>query len=182
MLIALAGLAGAGKSTVVDWLERRGAGVRIYVGSFVTAEVSRRGLAITPANEKRIRDEIRSDEGMEALARRALPAVRDVILSGRTALIDAIYCAEERAFYEQDLAGRLVCLAIETSAAIRAARLARRNDRPMSPGDLSDRDAYELDRLGLGTVLSTAQHTLSNDGTLGDLEETLQRFLISLGN
>jgi dephospho-CoA kinase len=182
MLVALAGLAGAGKSTVIELLERSGAGVRIYVGSFVTSEVLRRGLTITPANEKRVRDEIRSDEGMDALARRALPEVNKVISSGRTALVDAIYCAEERSLYEREISGGLVCLAVETSAVIRASRLAARSERPICAVDLSDRDAYELKTLGLGTVISSAHYRLSNDGTLSDLEHSLRRLVARMAN
>ena len=176
MLIALSGLAGAGKTTAIADLERRGVGARVYVGAFVTAEVLRRGLPPTPACEKRVREELRVTEGMDALARRALPTIRGMLSAGRVALVDAIYCLEERDFYQAALGEELICLAVETSAAIRAARLALRNQRPLSAAELDERDRYELERLGMAAVLAGAGHRVPNDGGLEDFEQALGRF------
>lgn len=176
MLIALSGLAGAGKTTAIAELERLGVGARVYVGAFVTSEVEARGLPATPACEKKVREDLRNNEGMDALARRALPTIQGMLSAGRVALIDAIYCVEERDFYQQHLGEHLTCLAVQTSAANRAARLSARNLRPLSPADLAARDRYELDRLGIAAVLEGAEHRLANDGSLDDLEQALRGF------
>jgi dephospho-CoA kinase len=174
MLIAVCGLAGAGKTTTVDLLEQLGKGARVYVGAFVTAEVERRSLPATPENERQVREELRRADGMEALAKLAWPTVGAILDAGRIALVDAIYCIEEFEFYRARCAHRLVRIAIETTRYERERRLAIRALRPLDADALSKRDTFELDNLGLARVMAEAEHSLTNDGSLDALENTLK--------
>lgn len=175
-LLGLCGLAGAGKTTAIDLLEQRGRGVRVYVGAFVTAEVEKRGLPRGPASEKLVREELRLSEGMDTLARRALPTIHGILAAGRAALLDAIYCVEERDIYLLEFGKRLITVAIETSVQNRAARLSVRNQRPLGAAELEDRDQYEIKRLGTPVVMAEADHRLGNDGSLNEFEQTLDKF------
>lgn len=174
MLVALSGLAGAGKTTSIDILERLGVGASVYVGSFVTSEVIRRGLPATPASEKQVRQYLRDEHGMHVLARLALPTIEGILAAGRTALVDAIYNEEERNLYESELGDHLVCIAVEASFSKRAERLATRPGRSLTPRELEIRDQYELDHLGIGAVIEKSHKRLNNNGSLHDLEETLK--------
>jgi dephospho-CoA kinase len=176
-LIGLCGLAGAGKTTAIDLLEQRGRGVRVYIGAFVTAEVERRGLPPGAISEKQIREDLRVSEGMDALARRALPTIHSILAASRAALLDAIYCAEERDLYLQEFGNRLVTIAVDTSVANRAKRLSVRNQRPLSAFELAERDRYEIDRLGTAEVMDRAAHSLCNDGSLSEFEQTLNKLV-----
>ena len=129
MLIAVCGLAGAGKTTTVDMLEQLGKGARVYVGAFVTAEVERRRLPATPENERQVREEVRRVSGMDALAKLAWPTVGAILDTGRVALLDAIYCIEEFEYYRARCARKLVRIAIETKKQERERRLAIRAAR-----------------------------------------------------
>lgn len=175
----MAGLAGAGKTTAIRLLERRGVGARFYVGAFVTSEVERLSLEAGPASERRVRTELRARDGMDALARAALPDIESAAEQG-AALIDAVHCEEERSLYRQRFGDDLAIVAIETLAEVRAARLAVRHDRPMTTEEQARRDALELGRFGLGQVLRSADRRISNEGTLDELEGALERALSSI--
>lgn len=68
MLIAVAGLAGAGKTTAIDHLESLRAGRQVYVGELVLNEVRARGLEVNPENENLVRLDLRHTRGPEAFA------------------------------------------------------------------------------------------------------------------
>jgi dephospho-CoA kinase len=115
MIIAVCGLAGAGKTTTLDILERRGAGAKVYVGSFVTAEVVRRGLEATSENERLVREELRASSGMAAMAQQAFPTIEGILNAGRVALVDAIYCVEEYEFYREHCSDRVIRIAVKAA-------------------------------------------------------------------
>jgi dephospho-CoA kinase len=177
VLIGFSGLAGAGKTTAVDLLVKMGMGKRVYVGALITEEVTRRGMVRGPASENEVRKALRQEGGMDALARLAFPMIEDVLRNGCAALVDAIYCAEERSFFETALGDSLLCVAIETSVANRAERLSRRPSRPMTVADLENRDSYELDCLGLSQVMARSHRHVPNNDTLNDLELALHRLI-----
>ena len=179
-IIAVCGLAGAGKTTSVDVLERVGEGARVYVGAFVTAEVERRRLSATPQNEQLVRQELREEGGMDALARMALPTISGIVDAGRVALVDAIYCAEEFELYHAHFGDKVVRVALEARRVERERRLSIRNLRPIDADALANRDKFELIGLGLGSVMAEAEHTLGNDGSLDDLESSLKQLAASL--
>lgn len=180
MVIAVCGLAGAGKTTALEILERLGGGARVYVGSFVTAEVARRGMAATPQSERLVREELRASGGMAALAQQAFPTISGILVAGRVALVDAIYCAEEYEFYRERFSDQVVRIAVETAKPERERRLAVRALRPIDADALTKRDEFELTQLGLADVMAAAEHRIVNDGSLDDLERALQRLTGSL--
>jgi dephospho-CoA kinase len=115
MLIAVAGLAGAGKTTAIDHLESLGAGKRVYVGGLVLDEVRARGLQVTPENQKLVRLDLRRARGPDAFAVLAAPLVRDILSSGANVLLDAIFCVEEYRYFRQLCADPVLLLAISAS-------------------------------------------------------------------
>lgn len=172
MLIAVTGFAGAGKSTVIDHLEKCLPSRKVYVGRYVREEVERLGLSPGSANEEQVRQGLRAAEGLDALARRALDEVATV-LCDRTALIDAIYVREEWALYRHHFSGRVMLIHVDTSFDIRAARLAKRSCRPLTVQELRDRDKFERDELQLESVFAIADRRLRNEDNLETLYSAL---------
>lgn len=173
MLLAFAGLAGAGKTTAINILERLGFGRRFYAGQVLRDEVERLGLALTPQNEREVRTGLRDQRGMDVFARLAYPLISEMICSGPV-LLDAIYCVEEREFYHDSFGINLQVLAIEACPDTRADRLAAREERPIGIDDLARRDALELGRYRLAEVIGSADHVVDNEGNLNQLEEVLR--------
>ncbi len=63
-ILVFVGMPGAGKSTLVEYLERKGI-PSVYFGGITLDEVKRQGLEINPENEKRVREELREREGKD---------------------------------------------------------------------------------------------------------------------
>ena len=75
-LLALVGMPGAGKSLLAEHLKAQGF-PKVRFGQITIDEVLRRGWKITPANEQLVREEIRAQEGMDAMrAARCLTCAR----------------------------------------------------------------------------------------------------------
>ena len=155
-------------------LERLGVGEQVYVGAFVTAEVARRGLPKDAASEKDVRQCLRHERGMDALAREALPTIKGILGAGRAALVDAIYNKEERDLYEETFGDRLVLIAVQTSFENRLERLRTRPDRSLDRKALEARDGYEINQLRLAELIASAHHLVENDCSLHSLEKALE--------
>jgi dephospho-CoA kinase len=180
MLIALAGLAGAGKTTAIGILERQNFGRCFYAGKLIEDELNQRGLALTAQNERKVRIVLRDERGMDMFARLAYPSLSKMICSGPV-LLDAIYCIEEHDFYRKNFGTNMKILAINASQNTRSKRLAIRRERPIDIEDLVQRDALELDRYRLKDVISLADHIIDNEGSLSKLEEVLKELIPRLG-
>jgi dephospho-CoA kinase len=172
MLIGLAGLSGAGKSTAIAYLLAKGIGTGHYAGATLLDELALRGLTPTPSHERAVRKELRETYGMAVFAERALPALSARMSYGHV-LLDAVYCPEERDCYHDAFGEHFVILAIVAPFEVRSARLLGRPDRPITPDELVKRDALELGGLRVGSVMESATHTLSNVGTLDQFEQAL---------
>lgn len=174
MLIAATGFAGAGKTTALKLLEAFGIGEYFYVGGIVRAQMAARGLPDTPESEKAVRDALRNEYGMSALAMIASTDMRIKLEAGRTVLIDAICNTEESNYYREEFGDNLKLVAIITPFLQRASRLAARTDRTMTAEQLQERDNYEIEKLGMEEVAKSAHLTLDNSRTISDLESTLR--------
>ena len=173
MLIAVSGLAGAGKTTAISFLQKAAVGTLFYVGEYLHHEIRRRGMHVTPDTERRVREDLRARDGMAAMAKLAMPALTERVAVGRV-LIDAIYCEEERQFYYERFGERVVVIGIRASMATRASRLVDRPDRPLSVEQLKKRDTYETDKLRIGHVIASANYCLDNESTMTEFERRLE--------
>jgi dephospho-CoA kinase len=179
MLIGLAGLSGAGKSTAIAHLSAQGFGTGYYAGATLVDELVRRGLPQIPDNERAVRKELRDAHGMAVFAERALPALKARMADGHV-LLDAVYCPEERDCYRNAFGENFAILAIAAPFDIRSARLLVRLVRPITSDQLAARDELELGRFDLGSVLEIASHTLYNVGTLNQFEQALDDLRLRL--
>lgn len=176
LVVALAGHAGAGKTTAALYLASLCSGSIVYVGAYVEAELVRRNLQPTPENERKVRMEVREQEGMDAFARRALRDIEAGLANGPI-IIDAIYNQEEWELYRRELSIHPTLVAILASQGERIRRVASRPDRSISPGELRQRDKTEVARLRLGEVFDQADEKIENDGTEHSFERSLRLML-----
>jgi|SRR5215211_126046 len=172
MLIAVAGLAGAGKTTAIEHLEAAGVGRQIYVGAYIQNEVRRRNLSLTAENERFVRDEMRQLFGREVFAKMVVAELGDVA-SKQHLLLDAIYTREEADCYRQELGIQVLILGLSASFDVRAKRVATRPDRPLTREELRERDAYECETLRVHEIVEAADHRLSNEGDLASFRGVL---------
>jgi dephospho-CoA kinase len=178
--LALVGMPGAGKTLCARHLEQRGF-FQFRFGGIITDEVTRRGLPINPENERIVREEFRRVEGMDAIARRALPHLKVALQSHRTVIIDGLYGFSEYRMLRPELGEDMVVVAITCPRRLRYQRLASRADRPLTPEEAQLRDYQEIETLEKGGPIALADFTLINDTTSEALLQKLNNLLAELG-
>lgn len=178
--LALVGMPGAGKTLCAQHLEERGF-FQFRFGSIVVNEVKRRGWEVTPENERIVREEFRQNEGMDAIARRALPKLKAALAERDCIIIDGLYSFSEYKTLQKELGEDMVVVAIVAARHLRYARLANRNVRPLTAEEARERDWQEIENIEKGGPIAIADYTLVNDSTPEELLQKLDRLLDELG-
>ncbi|MBI3270928.1 MAG: AAA family ATPase [Planctomycetes bacterium] len=173
-VIAIVGLAGAGKSELAAHFVSDGYGL-IHFGDATLEEMGRRGLAVNEANERAVREELRRVHGMAAYAIINLPRIERSMAAGPVAC-DGLYSWEEYLSLREKFGGAFILLAIYASPATRYARLARRAVRGLTPEQAQSRDRAEIEKLNKGGPIAYADYTIVNEGTLEDLRREYEWF------
>ena len=168
MILAIVGMTGAGKSEVTGHLNSLGF-PSIRFGQVVVDEIARRGWELNPKNERTVREEIRSTDGMDVCARRSLPAIRKAMEKSPLVVIDGLYSWSEYKTLRAALGGDLILLLVYTSRNMRYSRLKVRPERPLTFQEAEDRDITEIENLEKGGPIAFADHALLNDGTRAEL-------------
>ncbi len=177
-LLVIAGMAGSGKSSVAQHLQKKGWRV-IRFGTITIDEVKSRGLPVNEANEKSVREELRTKHGMDAYARLSLPKIKES-LSNSPTVIDGLYSWSEYKFLKKRFGNRMKVISIFTTRSARYDRLARRPERPLTFKEAEQRDFAEIENVEKGGPIAMADYTLINDGTEKDLCRALDRLLSTL--
>jgi dephospho-CoA kinase len=178
--LALVGMPGAGKSLCAAHLQRRGY-YQFRFGQIVVDEVARRGWALTPENERIVREQFRAEEGMDAIARRALPHLQAALTQHRTIVMDGLYSFSEYKMLRQVFGDQMVLIAIVCERALRYARLAARPERPLTAAEAERRDHQEIEKLEKGGSIAIADFTLLNNGEPEALITALDTLIVRLG-
>jgi dephospho-CoA kinase len=172
-ITAVVGLSGVGKSEAVKFLVDKYSYSTVYFGGVVVNEVMRRGLSVTPENERMVREELRASDGMAVMAARSIESIREKLsMHGRVA-IDGLYSAAELAFLRGEFGSRLVTIAIHSPHWLRAARLRDRKFRPLTSAEMNERDHFEIANLDKAPPIVLADLHVVNDGGIELLAERM---------
>ncbi len=176
--LALVGMPGSGKTLCAQHLAAQGF-YQFRFGSIIENEVVARGLPVNPQNERIVREEFRANEGMDAIARRALPHLKNALETHHSIIIDGLYGFSEYKLLKPELGQDMVVVAIACSRRLRYERLAQRPVRPLTPEEAEERDWREIDFLEKGGPIAIADYTLVNDrdtdALLHELDTLIQR-------
>ncbi len=179
-ILALVGMPGAGKTMCAEHLEQRGY-FQFRFGSIVTDEVTRRGLEINPQNERTIRLEFRQNEGMDVMAKRALPKLQKALESHQTIIIDGLYSFSEYKTLSKQFPDSMIVVAITAPRHLRYTRLSARPIRPLTVEEAQTRDWQEIETMEKGGPIAIADYTLVNSGTSAELLAQLDALLETTG-
>jgi dephospho-CoA kinase len=179
-VLALVGMTGSGKTVCAQHLQQRGF-YQFRFGGIVTDEVQRRGWPITPQNERIVREEFRANEGMDVMAKRALPYLRAGLANHPSIVIDGLYSFSEYKTLSAEFEGAMVVVAVVAERAQRYARLTERTERPLTAAEASERDYAEIEKMEKGGPIAIADHTLLNDSSSAVLLARLDALLERLG-
>jgi dephospho-CoA kinase len=178
--LALVGMPGAGKTLCAQHLAGQGF-FQFRFGSIIENEVIRRGLEVNPENERVVREEFREKEGMDAIAKRALPHLKAALQTHNSIIMDGLYSFSEYKLLKPELGQDMVVVALACSRRLRYERLSQRSVRPLTPQEAEERDWREIDYLEKGGPIAIADYTLVNDYDTDTLLSNLNTLIQSLG-
>ena len=177
-VVAIVGMAGAGKSEVAGLFEKNGFS-RIRFGDVTDEEVKKRGLELNEKNERYVRELLRREHGMVAYARLNLPRI-DSALKDSDVVIDGLYSWEEYTFLKTYYGGNLYLVAVWASPAIRYSRLTDRPDRRLTLEEATNRDRAEIENTNKGGPIAMADFTIINESSLDNLGRQAERIIAKI--
>lgn len=176
-ILAVVGMSGSGKSVVVDHLTDRGY-PKVYFGGMILKEMEKRGIEITPENEKEFREKIRAEEGNDWVVRQVIAEVKDLINAGQKRIVlDGVYSWTEYKMIKHEFPGAVTFLAVMTTKKIRYARVAERVVRPLNLQEIQMRDSAEIENLEKGGPIAAADYFVPNDGSMDELKARVDEVL-----
>ena len=180
-ILAIVGMAGSGKSTVVDLLVKEYNIPYIYFGNITLQEMKRKGLEPGQENEKKTPIELRQEHGMAAYAKLSLPQIEEHLTTNDYVLLDGLYSWSEYTFLRQNTTIPLTLLAVIAKREIRYQRLSQRPTRPLSPEESEKRDFAEIEQIEKGGPIALCDHYITNDTSLEDLKSQVENFIQEIG-
>jgi len=171
-IVALVGMCGSGKSIVNDYFKALGY-TSVYFGGITMDELQKRGLEVTPSNEKMVREGLRKQYGPGAFAILNLPKIEAVLANGNV-IIDGLYSWSEYKILKEKFGDDLVVISVYAPPKIRYERLSSRPVRPIASDEAKQRDYAEIENIEKGGPIAMADYTLLNDKDLDSLKEQLK--------
>jgi dephospho-CoA kinase len=177
-VVAIVGMAGAGKSEVARLFEEHGF-KKIRFGDITDEELKKRGSETSEENERYIRQQLRKEHGMAAYAKLNLPRI-DNTLKSSNVVIDGLYSWEEYILLKEYYSKKFTTVAIWASPATRYERLAHRAERALTMKEADSRDKSEIENINKGGPIAMADFTIVNEASLEGLAEEAEQVLSAL--
>lgn len=177
-VVAIVGMAGAGKSEVARVFGKHGF-KKIRFGDITDEELKNRGLESDEKNERCIREQLRKKHGMAAYAKLNLPRI-DSSLKSSNVVVDGLYSWEEYILLKEYYGEQFTTVAVWASPATRHGRLAHRAKRPLTLEEAASRDKSEIENINKGGPIAMADFTIVNEASLEELEKETERVLAAL--
>lgn len=179
-VIAFVGYPLSGKSTAAQIARELEIPV-VVMGDAVREEVIRRGLELTDENLGRVASELRQKEGMDAIAKRCIPKIRDEARKSGVVVVDGIRGIAEVERFKKAFGDDFVLISIESPLEVRfeRAKMRKRSDDVENLEDLMKRDKRE-ESWGLKEAMEIADFTIENKGNYEDFIETVRQILLNI--
>ena len=177
-IIAMVGMACAGKTAASKILEQHGY-TRVRFGDVTDDEVKRRGLPLTEANERTVREALRAELGMAAYAKLNLPRI-DAALEKTPVVIDGMYSWEEYLLLKDRYGDNLAVAAVWASPGTRAKRLSTRAVRPLTREETFSRDKSEIEKVSKAGPIAVADYMIVNGGSFEQLQAQVEKLIQDL--
>lgn len=171
-VLAIVGMTGSGKSTVSDVLKEKDCGY-VRFGQITIDELKKRNLEINEKNEKKIREELRKEHGMDAFAKLNVEKLDKELKKGDV-IADGLYSWEEYLFLKDYYNERLIVIAVYSSPETRYKRLAARDIRPLTAEESKSRDKAEIENSNKAGPIAMADYTLINEGSIENLKKDVE--------
>ncbi len=176
-IVAIVGLSGAGKSSVVDYIAEKGY-PKVYFGGVLYAAMDKAGVEITPESQQIFREEIREKEGKDFVVKRIISQIHDLIDAGQHRIVaDGLYSWTEYKIMKREFPGEFSVVAVVAPKHLRHHRLANRPERPFTDTEANERDWSEIENLEKGGPIAIADHFIINNGSMDHLHQQVDDIL-----
>lgn len=176
-LVGVVGMPGAGKTEAVEYVAAKG-WPKVYFGGIMYDEMRKRNIDITPESQQLFREDLRSREGNDYLARRAIEEIARLSAAGQhNIVLDGLYSWSEYRALKHAYHASLEVIAIVAPRHLRHHRLANRPDRPFTEEEATMRDYTEIENIEKGGPIAIADHYIINDSGLDELHEKIDDIL-----
>jgi predicted RNA binding protein with dsRBD fold (UPF0201 family)/cytidylate kinase len=161
-VIAFAGMPGAGKTEAANVAREMGIPV-VVMGDVLREEVKERGLPPTDENIGGVANQLRSVEGMDAIAKRCIPRIRAYEGKNDIVVVDGIRGIAEVETFKKAFDDDFTLVKIDAPFEVRLQRLRGRgrSDDVGSIEWLRQRDERELS-WGMGEAMAAADRSVTN--------------------
>lgn len=185
-IVFIVGMAGSGKSIVSDQLVKEGFSY-VRFGQIVINEIKKSGLEINEANEKAVREELRKEYGMGALATLNMEKF-DEFLKTSNVVGDGLYSWTEYKILKEKYGDAMHVLAVYAPPSLRHERLEHRvaqsdadsRFRSIPKEKSKSRDYAEIEGIEKGGPIAMADFTIINTETVEDVKVQLKNFLTQI--
>ncbi len=181
-ILAFVGAPAAGKTESASVAKEIGIPV-ITMGEVVREELRRRGLSLSDENAGRVANELREREGMDAIAKRCIPLIKDA--EGKKAekmviVIDGIRGIAEVETFKKEFGNDFVLVRVEAPLILRYKRIKSRGrgDDLLSIEEFKERGEREKG-WGMEEAMKKADKVVKNEGSLEEFKEQIKGILIS---
>ena len=160
-LVAIVGMAGSGKSVITEYLESEGWN-KVYFGGAIMAKLEEENIPLTPENEKKMREDVRKQYGMAAVAVLLEDKIRKAVEEKDTVL-DGLYSWDEYVYLKKSFPELiLVCVCCDKKK--RYERIVVRSFRSFNSEEIVTRDVSEIENLAKGGPIAYADYYILNNG------------------
>jgi len=174
LVIGVTGMAGSGKSLVVNVAAKSGYAV-VVMGDEVREEAQRRNLPPTPESLGKIMLELRQAEGETVIAKRCVFKIEKA--AEQKVVVDGLRSLAEAEEFRKHFSSFKV-IAVHSSPETRFRRLfnRQRSDDPKDRQAFRERDLRELG-VGLGNVIAMADDLITNEGAITRSKDKARQIL-----
>lgn len=177
-LVAIVGMPGAGKSVAAEFFRRRGIPV-LRFGDQTDISLKEHGLGRSEKNERFVREKLRSELGMAAMAIKIEPRILETARDNQVIALDGLYSWEEY-IYLQKRFPQIQLLCIYSRPEVRYKRLEEREVRPLTREVARSRDIAELENLNKGGPIAIADYLIENGGEKAEFLKKLEHYFNNL--
>jgi dephospho-CoA kinase len=174
-VIGFCGLPGAGKSTVLKFIEDLGE--IITMGNVIRNEARERGIEPTDENLGKIANELREEFGEEIIAKKCVVLIKQ--LKKKIIFIDGLRSLAEVKVFRNSWKFPIVAVILDNTTRIERLLNRGRPDDPKTLEEQKERDEREI-AFGLNDVIACANYEIDNNITKAELRDSTRKLIIQL--
>ncbi|MDA3814812.1 MAG: AAA family ATPase [Patescibacteria group bacterium] len=179
-IIAVVGMAGAGKSEVTNYLLEKLSCPKVYFGEVTFDRMKEEGIELNYENERITREKIRAEHGMGAYAKLSMPKIKKFLETSDLVVLESFYSWDEYKITRKEFGNSFMVVAAHASPKVRLSRLKNREHRPIENSEnLYQRDKTEIEGTDKGGPIAMADFMLINEGTLEELHKKVDETVLN---